>query len=85
MEVPQGDMLKHVQECEACQWNKEELIHPAGLLQPLPIPEGKCVMSLLKHISNRVLLHNFAHFWLRKRVPHFRLKDLGAKLTLFSY
>lgn len=36
-----GDALKHVQECEACQRNKGELIHPAGLLQPLPIPEGK--------------------------------------------
>jgi hypothetical protein len=33
-----GDVLKHVQECEACQRNKGELIHPAGLLQPLPIP-----------------------------------------------
>ena len=36
-----GDVLKHVQECEACQQNKGELIHPAGLLQLLPIPEGK--------------------------------------------
>lgn len=34
-------MLQHVRECEACQRNKGELTHPAGLLQPLPIPEGK--------------------------------------------
>jgi hypothetical protein len=35
------DVLQHVRECEACQRNKGELTHPAGLLQPLPIPEGK--------------------------------------------
>ena len=36
-----GDVLRHVQECKAWQRNKGELTHPAGLLQPLPIPEGK--------------------------------------------
>eukprot|EP00253_Pinus_taeda_P002345 PITA_02345 len=42
MEEPQGGRVEaHVQECEACQRNKGELIHLAGLLQPLPIPEGK--------------------------------------------
>jgi hypothetical protein len=35
------DVLKHIQECMTCQQNKSEQTHPAGLLQPLPIPEQK--------------------------------------------
>lgn len=32
------DIKKFVRECEACQVNKHETVHPVGLLQPLPIP-----------------------------------------------
>jgi hypothetical protein len=32
------DIKKLVRECDICQVNKPETIHPAGLLQPLPIP-----------------------------------------------
>ena len=35
------DVMKHVKECTTCQENKDEHTHPAGLLQPLPIPEHK--------------------------------------------
>jgi hypothetical protein len=35
------DVLKHIRECTTCQQNKSEQTHPAGLLQPLPIPEQK--------------------------------------------
>jgi hypothetical protein len=35
------DVIKHVKECTTCQENKDEHTHPAGLLQPLPIPEHK--------------------------------------------
>jgi hypothetical protein len=35
------DVLKHIRECTTCQQNKFEQTHPAGLLQPLPIPEQK--------------------------------------------
>ena len=33
--------MEHVQECSICQQNNIENNHPAGLLQPLPIPEQK--------------------------------------------
>jgi hypothetical protein len=29
---------RKVRECMTCQWNKSELMHPASLFQPLPIP-----------------------------------------------
>jgi hypothetical protein len=35
------DVMKHVKECTTCQEKKDEHTHPAGLLQPLPIPEHK--------------------------------------------
>ena len=35
------DIVRHVRECSKCQQNKIEHTHPAGLLQPLPIPEQK--------------------------------------------
>ena len=27
-----------IRACSTCQWNKTEALHPAGLLQPLPVP-----------------------------------------------
>lgn len=33
------DVMKYIRECMTCQENKVEHTHPAGLLQPLPIPE----------------------------------------------
>ena len=36
-----GEIMQHVRECSICQQNKIENTHPAGLLQPLPIPEQK--------------------------------------------
>ena len=36
-----GEVMQHVRECSICQQNKVEHIHPAGLLQSLPILEQK--------------------------------------------
>lgn len=33
-----NDIKKFVRECETCQVNKHETVHPEGLLHPLPIP-----------------------------------------------
>ena len=33
-----ADLKKHIRECGICQQMKHETCHPAGLLQPLPIP-----------------------------------------------
>lgn len=49
-------MLRHVQECEACQRNKGELTHPAGLLQPLPILEGKWESISMEFITGLPLV-----------------------------
>jgi hypothetical protein len=35
-----GDVEDFVRQCQVCQQAKGEWIHPAGLLQPLPVPQG---------------------------------------------
>ena len=37
----QGIIARFVQECATCQLVKADRHRPAGLLQPLPIPQGK--------------------------------------------
>jgi hypothetical protein len=39
--VLKDDVLQHIWECMNCQQNKFKQTHPAGLLQPLPVPEKK--------------------------------------------
>ena len=41
MEGPQGGHTPTHQGVRCFQRNKGDMSHPAGLLQPLPIPEGK--------------------------------------------
>ena len=46
-----GEIMQHVWECSICQQNKIENTHPAGLLQPLPIPEQKWESISMDFIS----------------------------------
>ena len=34
------DVESYIKQCSVCQHAKHSLQHPAGLLQPLPMPEG---------------------------------------------
>jgi hypothetical protein len=34
------DVADFIQQCQVCQQAKAERLHPAGLLQPLPVPQG---------------------------------------------
>lgn len=35
-----GDVENYVKQCQICQQAKHKYTHPAGLLQPLPMPQG---------------------------------------------
>ena len=65
-----------IQECEICQQNKIEQSHPAGLLQPLPIPNKKWESISMDFITGLPKVHGkdsiyvvvdrltkFAHFF----------------------
>ena len=44
-------MLQHIRECKVFLRNKGEMNHPVGLLQPLPIPEGKWERILMDFVT----------------------------------
>jgi hypothetical protein len=70
------DVMNRVKECTTCQENKDEHTHPAGLLQPLPIPEHKWESISMDFITGLLMaqgkdyiflvvdrLTKFAHFF----------------------
>jgi hypothetical protein len=71
-----GDIMRHIRDCTTCQQNKDEHSHPAGLLQPLPIPERKWEIISMDFITSLPqvqgkdcifevvdCLTNFSHFF----------------------
>lgn len=56
-------MLRHVQECEAYQRNKGDLTHPARLLHPLLIPEGKWESILMYFITRLPMVQRHEYIY----------------------
>lgn len=70
-----SDIEKYIKQCDVCQHTKHSQQHPAGLLQPLPVPDGvqttlsmDFIEGLLKSEGYSVILvvvdrlTKFAHF-----------------------
>jgi hypothetical protein len=53
------DIKKYVKECEVCQVNKHKTIHPAGLLQLLPILNRVWFDISMNFIKGLHLSHGF--------------------------
>jgi hypothetical protein len=54
-----ADIKNFIKECDICQRNKNETIHPAGLLQPLPIPTKVWADISLEFIEGLPLSNGF--------------------------
>ncbi|KAH9314138.1 hypothetical protein KI387_022765 [Taxus chinensis] len=57
------DVLNHVRECMVCQQTKSEQSFPAGLLQPLPIPEQKWESISMEFIIGLPLVHGHSYIY----------------------
>lgn len=69
------DIKKLVKECDVCQTNKYETLHPAGLLQPLPIPSWPWLDILMDFIEGLPLSNGLSVV--------FSIVDMLTRFTYF--
>ena len=58
-----GDIKRHVSECQVCQINMTNSLAPAGLLQPLPIPQNIWVDITMDFIEALPQFKGFDTIW----------------------
>jgi hypothetical protein len=58
-----ADVKSFIRECDTCQRVKAENLSPAGLLQPLPIPERPWLSISMDFIEGLPLSHGYSVIW----------------------
>jgi hypothetical protein len=74
-----GDVENYVKQCRTCPHVKYERAHPAGLLQPLLVPQGACrdiCMDFILVVVDR--FSKYAHFIPLKHP--FSAKDVAQQI-----
>ncbi|KAA0054183.1 Transposon Ty3-G Gag-Pol polyprotein [Cucumis melo var. makuwa] len=71
-----NDVKKYVEQCEICQRNKTEALAPAGLLQPLPLPNLILAASIMVVVDRS---SKMAHFITLKHP--FTAKQVAEKIV----
>jgi hypothetical protein len=77
------NVMSHIKECTTCQKNKDEYIHPAGLLQPLPIPEHKWESIFLPLTPSAIVRSHHTYYFSSFSNSHHPPSSAPTILTTF--